>query len=218
VGALTMATASVLARRMPFVDWAVASAARDGESHNGDMHVVKLLSTGVLAAAIDGLGHGAEAAAAAQRAVQTLESDLGESVIGLSRSCHQALIGTRGVTMSLAAFNAADDTMTWLAIGNVEGVLVRADPRTSRPLETILPRAGVIGLELPRLQASVTTVAPGDVVVLATDGINRTFLGGLLRPLDSPQQLADRILRRHGKGTDDALVLVARYRGAEGGP
>ena len=56
-----------------------------------------------------------------------------------------------------------------------------------------------------------------DVVVLATDGINRTFLGGLLRPLDSPQHLAERILRRHGKGTDDALVLVTRYRGAEGG-
>ena len=30
----------------------------------------------------------------------------------------------------------------------------------------------------------------------------------------SPQQWADRILATHGKGTDDALVLVARYLGA----
>jgi hypothetical protein len=30
---------------------------------------------------------------------------------------------------------------------------------------------------------------------------------------DSPQQIADRILKRHFKGTDDALVLVARYVG-----
>ena len=78
-------------------------------------------------------------------------------------------------------------------------------------METILTRAGVVGLELPRLQASVTTVAPGDVVILATDGISRTFLSGL-RPLDTPQLLAERILRRHAKGTDDALVLAARYR------
>jgi hypothetical protein len=31
---------------------------------------------------------------------------------------------------------------------------------------------------------------------------------------DSPQQLADRILERHCKGHDDALVLVVRYLGA----
>ena len=32
----------------------------------------------------------------------------------------------------------------------------------------------------------------------------------------APQQLADQILARHGKGTDDALVLVARYLGGAG--
>jgi 4-diphosphocytidyl-2-C-methyl-D-erythritol kinase len=127
------------------------------------------------------------------------------------------LVGTRGVTMSLATFNAADDTMTWLAIGNVEGVLLRADPRSSRPMESILMRAGVVGLDLPRLQASVTTISAGDLVVLATDGIRRSFVD-LIYPADQPQALAERVLRFHAKGTDDALVLVARYRGSEGPP
>jgi len=138
-------------------------------------------------------------------------------VIALVRRCHRELVGTRGVTMSLAAFNATDDTMTWLAIGNVEGVLLRANPRRSRPRETILMRAGVVGLDLPRLQASVTTISPGDVVVLATDGVRRDFVD-VLHPADQPQALADRVLRFHAKGTDDALVLVARYRGSEGPP
>jgi hypothetical protein len=31
---------------------------------------------------------------------------------------------------------------------------------------------------------------------------------------DGPRQLADQILARYGKATDDALVLVARYQGA----
>jgi negative regulator of sigma-B (phosphoserine phosphatase) len=119
--------------------------------------------------------------------------------------------------MSLAAFNASDDTMTWLAIGNVEGVLLRADPRGRRPMETILMRAGVVGLDLPRLQASVTALSPGDIVVLATDGIHRDFVQAI-NPADQPQALAERVLRFHAKGTDDALVLAAKYRGSEGPP
>jgi hypothetical protein len=40
--------------------------------------------------------------------------------------------------------------------------------------------------------------------------------GGFMEHLtlsDPPQQMADRILEQHGKTTDDALVMVARYLG-----
>jgi hypothetical protein len=47
---------------------------------------------------------------------------------------------------------------------------------------------------------------------MATDGVRPGFAEGL--PLkEPPQQLAERILARDGKGTDDALVLVARVLG-----
>ena len=42
------------------------------------------------------------------------------------------------------------------------------------------------------------------------------FRSGFARDIvldDTPQQLAGRILATHAKGTDDALVLVARYLG-----
>jgi hypothetical protein len=55
-------------------------------------------------------------------------------------------------------------------------------------------------------------VAPGDLLLLATDGIRSGFAEGL-RLDQSPQQLADHILARDVKGTDDALVVVARYLG-----
>lgn len=206
---------AVFTVRPPVLEWGVASSAHPGQRESGDLHLVQDTPTGCLAAAVDGLGHGAEAASAARRAVAALAAGSDESVISLVRRCHRELIGTRGVTMSLAAFNAADETMTWLAIGNVEGVLLRADPRSSRPMESILMRAGVVGLDLPRLQAAVTTVSPGDMVVLATDGIRRDFVN-LICAADQPQALAERVLRFHAKGTDDALVLVARYRGSEG--
>ena len=52
-----------------------------------------------------------------------------------------------------------------------------------------------------------------EAALTATDGIGAGgFTEGLVRS-DSPQQIADRILKRHFKGTDDALVLVVRYVG-----
>jgi serine phosphatase RsbU (regulator of sigma subunit) len=119
---------------------------------------------------------------------------------------------TRGVVMSLAFFNAQDSTLTWVGVGNVEGMLVRADAKAHPARESVLLRGGVLGYELPPLRASVIPVFRGDTLILSTDGIRHGFAEELtLR--DSPQQIADRILAHSGKGTDDALVLVARYLG-----
>jgi hypothetical protein len=48
--------------------------------------------------------------------------------------------------------------------------------------------------------------------VLATDGVRPVF-GEWPAPAEAPQEVADRILADQSRGTDDALVLVARYRG-----
>jgi serine phosphatase RsbU (regulator of sigma subunit) len=170
---------------------------------------VTAFTDGVLLAAVDGLGHGEEAAAAAKIAVTTLEEFPGESVIALVNRCHKRLLESRGVVMSLASFDARDRTMTWLGVGNVEGVLRRGDAG-NQPPEVLLLRGGVVGVQLPPLSASIIPVVPGDTLVFATDGIQSGFADGLTVS-DSPQHIADRILAQHGKGVDDALVLVARY-------
>ena len=51
--------------------------------------------------------------------------------------------------------------------------------------------------------------------VLATDGIKSGFSDTLELTL-GVQDLADDIVRRFGKTSDDALVLVARYLGGGG--
>lgn len=196
----------------PVLTWGVAAAAHPGEAVSGDLHVVQAWRDGALVAVVDGIGHGTEAAVAARRAVTAATQHAGESVITIVRRCHEALIGTRGVAMSVASFNVADHTMSWLGIGNVEGVLVRADPRADPQEEAILLRSGVVGLQLPLLKASVTAVAPGDLLVMATDGLAPSCVARLT-PTGPPQAFAEQLLARHRRGTDDALVLVAHYRG-----
>ena len=197
------------------LDWGFASVALPGESTSGDLHLVQPFAdgSGVLVGAVDGLGHGQEAAAAARRAVDTLRDHAHESVIALVRRCHEALHRTRGVVMSLASFNTTDDTMSWLGVGNVEGLVLRADPGAGPAAgrETILLRGGVVGYELPQLRGTVVPIAPGDTLIFTTDGIRAGFEVGLATG-DPPQRLADQILARFASGTDDALVLVARYQ------
>ena len=63
------------------------------------------------------------------------------------------------------------------------------------------------------MEPSRVDVTPGDVLIFTTDGIDSGFAEDLAhRP--RVQATADRILARYGKSTDDALVMVARYLGA----
>lgn len=199
-------------RASPLIEWAVATLPLPGQTQSGDLHLVKPLSRGTLVAVVDGLGHGEEAAAAARLAVTTLERHADEFLLPLVERCHAALHGSRGVVMSLAFVDATRHTLTWLGVGNVEGVLKYADGAMQPVRASLIVRGGIVGSELPRLRAEVLRVTPGDLLVFATDGIRQGFADTLSADA-TPQQLADDILARHSKGTDDALVLAARYLG-----
>ena len=193
------------------IEAGVAEAAMPGEEESGDLHLIAPHPGGVLVAAIDGLGHGGEAAKAARTARSTLEEDPGGDLTDLCVRAHSALARSRGVVMSLARFTPGG-SLTWLGVGNVEGTLVRADERPVRRADSILLLGGVVGFQLPKLRPSRTAVEPGDLLILATDGIAAGYISEL-DPSAGPKALADRILARYGKGGDDALVVVARYLG-----
>jgi len=195
------------------VGWAVASRPHPGEYVSGDRGVVQPFPEGVLLAVLDGIGHGAQAAEASRIAAEYLERHAHESVISIVNGCHEVLSGTRGTALTVASLNALNDTLTWLSVGNVEGQLLRARAAPRGAKDSTLLRGGIVGSQLPPLKEAVLPVSPGDLLVFATDGVAHGFEEGLA-PGDPPQKLADEILRRHCKGTDDALVLVARYLGS----
>ena len=192
------------------IEWGVASLTMPGQSQSGDRHLVQPYTNGVLVAVVDGLGHGEQAAAAADLAVTTLSKHAHESVITLCQCCHGRLHNTRGVVMSLASFNELDRTLTWIGIGNVEGLVLRTEGPPHSRHEYLLLRNGLVGSQLPSLSASIMPMTQGDTLIFVTDGIRGGFAKGLSIS-DPPQLMANRILAEHGKGSDDALVLVARY-------
>src|SRR3989441_12634969 len=100
------------------VEWGVASQTLAGEVQSGDKHVVKSFPHGALLAALDGLGHGEEAAAAANMAGRFLQTPEKEAVISLLKRRHQRVRSTPGGRRSFAALNAVGEGLTWIGAGN----------------------------------------------------------------------------------------------------
>lgn len=182
------------------------------QAESGDGYLVESHPDGVLVVVVDGLGHGSGAAVVTKAAIAALKGHAHETIDALFERCHRKLAGTRGAVMSLASFSARDGAMVWVGVGNVTGLLLRADDQAERAREALLPRGGVMGYRLPSLYPAVIPVAPGDTLIFATDGLRSSFVEDV--PLnDAPQQIAKHILECYSRGTDDALVLVARYLG-----
>lgn len=174
----------------------------------GDRAVVRCNGADALLAVIDGIGHGEQAAAAAQIAQDVIARGTDLSPIELTQRCHEALRYTRGAVLSIARLDSRRASLSWLGVGNVRGLVLHACGRPAR--HELLLRGGVVGSgQLPTLQAAAIPWQPLDTLIFATDGIRPQFAEALSVG-GKAQALADTILAQHCCGNDDAVVLVAR--------
>jgi negative regulator of sigma-B (phosphoserine phosphatase) len=199
--------------RWPLVlERGVAGLAHEGEGRSGDVALFAASEHGGLVAVIDGLGHGDAAADAAEAAAATLREHVDLPPQELLERCHRELRRTRGAVMTLAWFDLETRSMAWTGVGNVEARFVRAGDRGDARHASPVVLGGVVGYNLPQVRMGSIPLEPGDAVVLATDGVKADFSESLESGI-SAQELAERVLERHGKGNDDALAAVVRYLG-----
>ncbi|NJD53095.1 MAG: stage II sporulation protein E (SpoIIE) [Candidatus Methanoperedens sp.] len=198
------------------IEWGSSMMPFPGQNVSGDSLLIKSFKSGILIAVVDGLGHGYEAAAASRIAIETLDTNTNtntganEQITAMVRRCHEALKGTRGVVMSIAFLDLPDKKITWLGVGNIEGMLLRQDTNSVITHERLLLRGGALGYQLPPLKEAVIPFIPDDTLIFVTDGIKSSFETDI-NLSEKPQQIADNIMARFARGTDDALVLVVRY-------
>lgn len=190
-------------------DWGAAILTLPGESKCGDRYLVKHYADGALVAMIDALGHGPEAADAAQVAADVLSKRPRETPAKLIEQCHASMRGTRGAAIGIASFDWRQRTLTWLGIGNISAALINTDLQGISKVQELLRRSGVVGDQLPELNLMVHAIEPGDTLILTTDGVHDHFTEILPLALE-PQPLAENILQTYAKHNDDAAVLVFR--------
>jgi negative regulator of sigma-B (phosphoserine phosphatase) len=191
----------------------VAGLALEGEERSGDLAVFAPYDRGGLAVVIDGLGHGGDAADASAIAARVIREHASEPAAALLARCHEALRRSRGVVLTAAWFDLEEMEISWAGVGNVEARLVRGAAAYGDRHDSALVLGGVVGYNLPPVRLSCTDLRQGDAIAFATDGIEADFSVSLTPGLPA-QRLAERILERHARDTDDALAAVVRYVGS----
>jgi phosphoserine phosphatase RsbX len=181
----------------------------DGEERSGDLAVFCPTAAGGLVGVIDGLGHGPEAADAAETCAGVVRDNADAPAQELLELCHAALLDSRGVVMTIAWFDLDRGALSWTGVGNVDARLVRAGPALHE--EVALVFGGVLGYRLPKIRPATMALGRGDVLVMITDGVDGAISPALAGG-GGAQALADRIFAMHGRGTDDALAVAVRYR------
>jgi len=196
------------------IEWAAVRRPRPGEAVCGDHPVaLEVGENAALFGVIDGLGHGEAAAEASLCAVETVEKCRAEPIDVVMQLCHRALAQTRGVAMTLARVDFETDTMSWIGIGNVTADLLAKRPSGVEVRSSALLGGGIVGYRMPHLLSThQVTITPGDLLLIASDGISEDHLDDL--DFAAPATtIAEQLVGRHAKEIDDALVLAARHRG-----
>jgi len=186
--------------------WGAVCRAKQGQSVSGDIYIVQEYGEGrVLAAIIDGLGGGVEAARAADAARQMITQYIEGSLQELIQRSHTALHTTRGAVIGLLRLDQEGHQASFMGVGNI-GVQVYS----RQPIKPI-SKNGIIGYRLPTLLELHYVYDPGDIFVLYSDGVSTHFTtDSRIDIRQSPQRLAEQILTSYGKYTDDATVVVMK--------
>jgi len=179
------------------------------EPYCGDQAAWWELRDTTLLCIVDGLGHGRGAQRAAMAALDFVARRRHEPLPEIFTLCDEALRHTRGVAMSIAVADPRAGMLTYAGIGNIRARVIGERNRS------LSGNYGIVGGGYRRLTPETVSLAPDDLVILATDGVRENFdvCGYDNEILADVTRLGERVLMDWRRETDDAAVLVFRTGG-----
>ncbi len=174
-------------------------------------------------AVADGLGHGPDAALAAETAVRSAFGSGGApwaDPADLVTASWNALRATRGAAVAVALVDGDEGVVRFAGVGNVVAVILGANGRRN-----LVSMNGTAGQGPARVRAFEYPWRAGDTLVAHTDGLGSRWseaeYGGVAG--QDPALLAALLWRDHVRARDDATVVVLREAAgaapaAEGAP
>jgi anti-sigma regulatory factor (Ser/Thr protein kinase) len=157
----------------------------------------------------DGLGHGPQAAEAAQAATTVFGLAPFGDLRGTLEQAHRELRATRGAAVSSIQLDMEEGTIRSAGAGNVTIRVIAGDSD-----RTVISQHGTIGLQIRRLEEVRTEWPRHAVAVVHTDGIESRWTPQLIHPVlaHDPALVAAILVRDHFRGRDDATVVVVRRK------
>jgi anti-sigma regulatory factor (Ser/Thr protein kinase) len=191
----------------PHADFSAVLAPYPGEDVCGDSFAFADAGLGPTVMAVDGSGHGIEAARAAAAAIQSFSENMGNPCEEIIGKVHRALAPTRGAAVAVARIDIPARTVRFVGVGNINAVAV--DGTAARHM---VSHNGTAGHMAPRIREFTYDFASVPLVILHSDGLTSRWdlaaYPGLA--LQHPSLIAGVLLRDHRRGRDDASVVVMR--------
>jgi anti-sigma regulatory factor (Ser/Thr protein kinase) len=175
-----------------------------GEIECGDAWCLAEEPEGIALFVVDGLGHGSSAAEAARAGVHAFMTHPLAAPQEVLLRATAAMSKTRGGAAACARIGR-DGAVSYAGIGNISGTI--AAPGGSQGLAS---HNGTLGMPLRRIHQLEYRREPGSLLIMHSDGLT-TRWNFRDRPdllAHHPAIIAGMLYRDHGRGRDDATVVV----------
>lgn len=175
----------------------------DGEIECGDAwHLVSENGRTALML-VDGLGHGTFAAEASQAGVNAFASSPWSPPVAVLENASRLMSKTRGGAGACAFIEG--ERVSYAGVGNISGVIIGGEKS-----QGLVSHAGTLGTQHRRPQQFEYTRAPGNLLVMHSDGVSARWnlrdKPGLI--MAHPALIAGVLYRDHGRARDDSTIVV----------
>lgn len=195
-------------RRPPKVEVKGMVLPKPGEAECGDGYCAIVTSDYVRLFLGDGLGHGAEAAKAVDRAMEAFEACTENDPVDIIRYIDKCVKKTRGLVATVALFDLKQSKWKVCGIGNIATKI--NSPMLSKGY---MAYNGIVGLNLPRtLNAQEIDYEKGQHLIMCSDGLksrwDTTRYPTILRY--DLSVLSASLVKDFARNTDDLSVVACK--------
>ena len=188
-------------------DAGVICVAVKGETACGDAWCIQRSPESTLAAVVDGLGHGIEAATAASTAIRLILERTHDVPSALILAAHAALRGTRGAAIAVARIDHTAGIVRFAGVGNISAAI--CSPVQTRNMASY---NGIAGHQITKVQQFEYPWNDASYLVMHSDGLSNRWridaYAGLLAA--DPALVAALLFRDFARPRDDVTVLALR--------
>jgi anti-sigma regulatory factor (Ser/Thr protein kinase) len=190
-------------------DFAGISVPVAGETLCGDAWMVAPHPAGPAVLVVDGLGHGAAAAEAAEAALDVFAKFSDDKPANLLTEIHQALRATRGAAVAAAQVDRTREIVRFAGLGNIAASVV-----STQRTHSAVSHNGTAGYQAARIGEFTYPWTGDSVLVMHSDGVRSRWDADVIRRLAGRRSavVAAVLFRDFARERDDATVVVMRNK------
>jgi anti-sigma regulatory factor (Ser/Thr protein kinase) len=159
--------------------------------------------------AVDGLGHGPMASAAALEAVRVFRQQSQRGPKDIIELAHTALHSTRGAALAIAEIDFTQKIVRYAGIGNIASVIL-SDAKHAH----LISYNGTVGHEVRKIQEFTYPWDSEALLIMHSDGLGSQWNLDRYVGLASkhPSLIAGVLYRDFNRGRDDVTVIAVRQK------